>query len=154
MADNRPWAKIDTSFIMNPKWFRVERFIGERIEFANGKTDGTCYQLAIANALRTAREAHLASILYCAQNQTDGTFPVRAIKAIVSVTTADEETALTALFEVGMWINKPGGMAEVHDYLEHQTPALLTKKRSDAGKKGAATRWQNDGKTIPKRAML
>ena len=147
MSDNRHWAKIDTSYIMNPKWFRVERFIGDHIELANGKTDGTCHQLAIANALRTARESHLASILYCSQNQTDGVFPVRAIKAVASVVTSDEETALTALFEVGLWINLPGGMAEVHDYLEHQTPASLTKKRSDAGKKGAAARWQNDDKS-------
>ena len=147
MTDNRHWAKIDTSYIMNPKWFRVERFIGDHIELANGKTDSTCHQLAIANALRTARESHLASILYCSQNQTDGVFPVRAIKAVASVVTSDEETALTALFEVGLWINLPGGMAEVHDFLEHQTPASLTKKRSDAGKKGAATRWQNDGKS-------
>ena len=147
MSDNRHWAKIDTSYIMNPKWFRVERFIGDHIELANGKTDSTCHQLAIANALRTARESHLASILYCSQNQTDGVFPVRAIKAVANVVTSDEETALTALFEVGMWVNLPGGMAEVHDYLEHQTPASLTKKRSDAGKKGAATRWQNDGKS-------
>ena len=147
MTDNRHWAKIDTSYIMNPKWFRVERFIGDRIELANGKTDSTCHQLAIANALRTARESHLASILYCSQNQTDGVFPVRAIKAVANVVTSDEETALTALFEVGMWVNLPGGMAEVHDFLEHQTPASLTKKRSDAGKKGAATRWQNDGKS-------
>ena len=38
-------------------------------------------------------------------------------------------------------------MAEVHDYLEHQTPASLTKTRSEAGKKGAKARWQDDGKS-------
>ena len=146
MSDNRPWAKIDTSYMMNPKWFQVERAIGKSAVFANGKNGGTCHELAIANALRTARECHLASILYCAQNQTDGVFPVRAIKAIVSVTTEAEEAALTALFEVGMWVNMPGGMAEIHDFLEHQTSAALTRKRRDAGRKGAERRWQNDGK--------
>lgn len=147
MADNRPWAKIDTGYIMNPKWFQVERIIADGMALANGKTDGTCHQLAISNAVRCARDAHLASILYSAQNQTDGIFPVRAIKALVSVQTDEEEAAVTALFVVGLWINHPGGMAEVRDYLEHQTPASLAKKRSEAGKKGAARRWDADGKS-------
>lgn len=92
----------------------------------------------------------MASILYCAQNVTDGLFPVRAIKAICAVQDETEEAAITALFESGMWINHPGGMAEVRDFLEHQTPSSslkeLTEKRREAGKKGAAARWQNDGK--------
>ena len=25
MADKRPYAKIDTGYMMNPKWFRVRR---------------------------------------------------------------------------------------------------------------------------------
>ena len=144
MADNRPWAKIDTGYILNPKWFEIERYLHDN---ANGKTDGTCHELAIANAVRTAREAHLASILYCAQNQTDGVFPVRAIKALVTVASDMEELAITALFEVGMWLNQAGGMAEVRDYLEHQPPASLSRKRSEAGKKGAAGRWQKHGKS-------
>ena len=162
MADSRPWAKIDTGYMFNPKWFQVERELRETMAnsmasamaSANGKTDklpevchSVCHEVAISNALRCAREAHLASILYSAQNQTDGTFPVRAIKTIAGVQTEAEEAAITALFTVGMWRNLAGGMAEVHDYLEHQTPASLTKTRSEAGKKGAKARWQNNGKS-------
>lgn len=151
MADNRPWAKIDTGYILNPKWFQVERVITENPTVANGKsdskTDGTCHTRAIAGAVRCAREAHLASILYCAQNKTDGIFPVRAIKALIGVLTDEEEAAITALFEVGLWVNHPGGMAEVRDYLEHQTPAALSETRSAAGRKGAASRWGANSKT-------
>src|SRR5699024_9266927 len=105
-----------------------------------------CHELAITNAVRAAREAHLASILYCKQHNTDGIFPVRAIKSMIGVSTEEEEQALTALFEVGMWLNHAGGMAEVHDYLRHQTASDLTEKRRQAGKAGAAARWQRDGK--------
>lgn len=139
MADKRPFAKIDTGYILNPKWFQVEQYL--RSAMANAMP------IALANALRTAREAHLASILYCAQNMTDGVFPVRTIKALTVVTTDEEEAAITALFEVGLWINHPGGMAEVRDYLEHQTAATLAGKRSAAGKAGANARWQKDGKS-------
>ena len=140
MSDTRPWAKIDTGYMFNPKWFQVERELRENMAnsmasamaSANGKTDklpevchSVCHEVAISNALRCAREAHLASILYSAQNQTDGTFPVRAIKSLAGVQTEPEELAITALFSVGMWRNLPGGMAEVRDYLEHQTPAVL-----------------------------
>ncbi len=162
MSDTRPWAKIDTGYMFNPKWFQIERELRTKMAnsmasamaSANGKTDklpevchSVCHEVAISNALRCAREAHLASILYSAQNQTDGVFPVRAIKSLAGVQTEPEELAITALFSVGMWRNLPGGMAEVRDYLEHQTPASLTKTRSEAGRKGAKARWQNNGKS-------
>ena len=117
MADSRPWAKIDTGYILNPKWFQIERELRTKmansmasaIAVANGKTEelpsvchSVCHEVAISNALRCAREAHLASILYSAQNQTDGVFPVRAIKSLAGVQTEPEELAITALFSVGM----------------------------------------------------
>lgn len=86
-------------------------------------------------------QAHLTSILYSAQNQTDGIFPVDAIKMICMVNSEEDEAAITALFEVGLWINHPDGMAEVRDYLEHQTSAEQINARSEAGKAGAAARW-------------
>lgn len=146
MADPRPWAKIDAAYFHNPKWFQIERVLHASMPelMANGMANDMAS--AISGAMRVAREAHLASILYSAQHQTDGLFPIRAIKAMCMVTNDLEEAAITALFEVGMWIDHPGGMAEVHDYLEHQTPASLVKKRSEAGKKGAAARWGTDGK--------
>lgn len=141
MSDRRPFAKIDTGYMLNPKWFQVERHLRSRM--ANAMAP------ALANAVRVAREAHLASILYCAQNMTDGVFPVRTIKSIVTIQDEAEEAAISALFDVGLWINLPDGMAEVHDYLEHQTPAELIEKRSEAGKKGARARWQTDSKSHP-----
>ena len=96
---------------------------------------------AIQAALRTAMQAHLASILYSAQNQTDGVFPVDAIKMLCMIYSDEDEAAITALFEVGLWINHPDGMAEVRDYLEHQTSAKDIDARSEAAKKAAKARW-------------
>ena len=147
MSDRRPYAKIDTGYMLNPKWFQVERHLRANMATSDANANALAMAKRIASALRLAREAHLASILYCAQSMTDGLFPVRAIKALVTVQDEDEEAAITALFEVGLWINHPEGMAEVHDYLEHQTPAELAGKRSEAGRKGAQARWQTDGKS-------
>lgn len=129
MADKRPWAKIDTAYVLNPKWFAIQRAMQD------------AYANADALALKRAcMQMHFASILYCAQNQTDGLFPVSTIKALCDIRD-HEEPAVTALFESGMWINHPGGMAEVRDFLEHQMPATkadeISKKRRDA----ARARW-------------
>lgn len=133
MADKRPFAKIDTGYILNPKWFKVEQFLRS----AMAETLRTAPDVLLANAVRTAREAHLASILYCAQNQTDGMFPVRTIKALTVIQSEAEEAAITALFDAGLWINHKGGLAEVHDYLEHQMSAAQIQQKSNAGRIGA-----------------
>ncbi|MSS84516.1 hypothetical protein FYJ24_07005 [Actinomycetaceae bacterium WB03_NA08] len=135
MADKRAWAKIDTGYMLNPKWFHVERHLRSVLRSVE--------PIVIRNAIRTAREAHLASILYAAQNLTDGLFPVDTVKALAVVQTDEEEAAITALFEVGLWINHAGGMAEVHDYLEHQQSAEKAKQLSAAGRAAAEAKKAN-----------
>ena len=132
--DKRPWAKIDSGYLLNPKWFQIERILrsDERID----------ERIDIRSVVRSARDAHLASILYCAQNMTDGIFPVEVVKALATIR-EEEELGITALFEVGLWINEKGGMARVHDYLEHQTSAAKMKQLSEAGKAGAEGRKAN-----------
>ena len=133
MVDKRPFAKIDTGYHMNLKWYQIQRAMQDAMPNAMPN--------AIRHAMRLCRDAHHASILYCRQNGTDGMFPVAAIKLLVSVLDDEEDAALTFLFDSGMWINHPGGMAEVRDYLEHQTPSDEMKTRSDAARKAAKARW-------------
>lgn len=133
MADQRPFAKIDVGYHWNKKWFEIDRAL--RLAMPDALPS------ALRAAVRTARDAHHASILYCRTHATDGIFPVQAIKMTCGIFDEEEEAALTALFEVGMWINKPGGMAEVRDYLEHQTDSATTKTRSEAARKAAKARW-------------
>ena len=146
MVDKRPFAKIDTGYALNPKWFQVERAIRQHLveRPVERLVEQGVQRTVIRNAVRTAREAHLFSILYSAQNVTDGMFPVDVIKSLAVVQTDDEEAAITALFDVGLWINHPGGMAEVRDYLEHQTSSEKVKKASEdarnAGKISAEKR--------------
>ena len=142
--DKWQFAKIDVNWGMNPKWFQVERAIRNQIEDADANRMRIAMPTAqqeIRIALLEAQHLHLLSILYSVQFMTDGVFPVPAIKGLGR---CEHEEAVTALFEVGMWINLPGGMAEIHDFLKHQTSSHDIKNRSDAGKKGAAGRWGND----------
>ena len=142
--DKWQFAKIDVNWGMNPKWFQVERSIRDQIEDSDANRMRIAMPTAqqeIRIALLEAQHLHLLSILYSVQFMTDGVFPVSAIKGLGR---CEHEEAVTALFEVGMWINLPGGMAEIHDFLKHQTSSHDIKNRSDAGKKGAAGRWGND----------
>lgn len=133
MADNRPWAKIDVGYHWNRKWFEIERAMRDAMPDA--------LPIAVRHAVRAARDAHAASILYCRQGATDGLFPVQAIKAMAGIYEAEEDAALTYLFDSGMWVNHPGGMAEVRDFLEHQTDSDTTKQRSERARKAAEARW-------------
>lgn len=128
--DKRQYAQIDVGWYMNPKWFQVERAL--RLAMPDAMPD------ALLHALQDAKQLHLVSILYSAQARWDGRFPVEAVKSFAR---ASYEESVTALFEVGMWINHPGGMAEVHDYLQHQPSAAELDDASSKAKKAAAARW-------------
>lgn len=138
MSDRRYFAKMDVGYYSNPKWYKVERFLRTAMPDA--------LPIALRAAVRTAQTAHTASIYYCREHEVDGTFPVEAIKRIVGISSDEEELAVTALFEVGMWINKPLGEAEIHDFLEHQESVKQSRRRSEAAAKAAASRWKKDAK--------
>lgn len=156
--DKWQFAKIDVNLLMNPKWFQVERSIRDQMQSGDetrlpiemgyplGNPMGTPMgglMGRVRYALLEAQQLHLASILYSVQFLTDGVFPVGAIKSIVH---CENEEAVTALFEVGMWSNLPGGMAEIHDFLKHQTSSKTVKKAAEDGKKYAQKRWEkSDG---------
>lgn len=136
MVDKRPFAKIDTAYHMNLKWYKMQRAMQDAMPDAS--------PVALRHAVRLCRDAHHASILYCRQNGTDGVFPVAAIKILTNILDPEEDAALTYLFESGMWINHPGGMAEVRDYLDHQTPSEEMKSKSDSARKAARARWSKN----------
>lgn len=130
--DRRPFAQIDVGWYMNPKWFQVERFLRSAMPSA--------LPSALLHALQDAKQLHMTSILYSAQARWDGKFPVDAVKSFAR---SSHEEAVTALFEVGMWINHPGGMAEIRDFLAHQPSSKDLEAASDRAKKAAAKRWGN-----------
>src|SRR5690625_4935421 len=130
--DRRPYAQIDVGWYMNPKWFQVERFLRDAMPDA--------MQDALLHALQDAKQLHLTSILYSAQARSDGMFPVDAVKSFAR---AAYEESVTALFESGMWINHPGGMAEIRHFLKHQPSADELETASERGRKAAKTRWKN-----------
>ena len=135
--DSRIFTPLDVAYFQNPKWFKVERWLHENMPTAMP----TAMQTAVLVALREAREAHLQAICYCVQSRTDGMFPVAAIKGLARI---ENEEAITALFEVGLWINLPGGMAEVHDFLAHNQSAAELEEASRLGREKADRRWSKN----------
>jgi hypothetical protein len=115
MADKRAYFKVDVGYFTNPK-------------------------VAVVMAESTmAIILHLESIAYAAQHLTDGLVPIALIRRLVGA----EDSDATLLFDSGLWdATGRRGFAQVHHYLEHQRSADTAKQLSDAGRKGAAGRWQ------------
>lgn len=139
------WIKLDDGFLDHPKFLRAGPLAGY---------------------------LHIAALAWCNRNLTDGVIPRVQPARLVAWHTAndclnvdvvgrvaDYEEAVSwgvlvsRLLETGLWVERPDGDYEVHDYLEWQTSAEdirakrdgLSDKRRRAGKKGADSRW--NGKT-------
>ena len=134
----RPYAKIDVLWAQSPKWYAVDAYLREAFQSAMPGATKAEMQTAMQLALQNAMHMHFVSILYCAQNVTDGTFLVAAVKGIGRCV---YEESVDALFHSGLWENLPGGLAQVHDYLDYQTSAKARKEASERGRKKAESRW-------------
>lgn len=114
-----PWFKIDDGFWSHPKVIELS-------------------PSAVALWVRAGS--------YCAGHLTDG----EVKRATLRLLAADEADALE-LVACGLWDEVPSGWA-FHDWEDYQPPASATKekraelsrRRSQAGSKGAAKRWQPD----------
>jgi hypothetical protein len=92
------------------------------------------------------------ALSYCNRNMTDGRVPAGALRTLSRA----RRPALVAegLVAVGLWERTDDGSYQFHDYLDYQPSAAeirdqrdgLSRKRSEAGRKGAAKRWQDDSK--------
>ena len=116
MADKRAYFKVDVGYFTNPK------------------------VAAVMADSPTAIILHLESIAYAAQHLTDGRVPAKLVQRLVGADDADA----SRLLDARLWIDLGKGQVEVHHYLEHQRSAIEAKKLSDAGRKGAASRWQSE----------
>lgn len=120
-----PWFKVDDGFWSHPK---------------------------VLDLSNDALALWLKAGTYSAQHLTDG-FVKRAVVRMVGGT----DDAAEELVSAELWDIADGGY-QFHDWLRYQPSAEETRekraeisaKRSEAGAKGAASRWQNDGKTDSK----
>lgn len=115
-------------------WFKVD----DRI-FDNPK---------IAALSDRAKVSFFEGGTYCSRELTDGFIPAEKARSIARTPKALKELV------PHLWEPARGGYM-VHDYLKYNPTRervmaekeALNKTRSEAGKKGAAARWQMDGKT-------
>lgn len=118
MADKRAYFKLDVGYLTNPK------------------------VAAVGLQSPSAVLLHIGSIGYAAQHLTDGEVPVPLLLRLTGATSDDADL----LYASGLWeVGRQDGLAVVHDYLRHQRSADEVKNASDAGKKGAASRWGAKG---------
>lgn len=126
MADKRAFAQFDVGYLDNPKIMDV------------------------LDESPTAVLMHAASVLYCAQHLTDGVIASGPMQRKVGGSGADTRL----LIDKGLW-HLPGhecqfcpevedGKVYVHDYTEHNRTSEGVKRSVEAGKKGAAARWNKN----------
>ena len=103
----------------------------------------------IARLSDAAFRAYITSICYCARELTDGIISARKAKEYAGRPKVVQE--LTP----HLWEPRADGNLLVHDYLKYnptraealKAKAEISQHRSEAGKKGMASRWQGDNKT-------
>jgi hypothetical protein len=92
---------------------------------------------------------------WASKEMTDGRVPLSVLYEFGASTKEIED-----LVNSGLW-KQGDGIVEFHDWFEYQPTKIevlekrkkVSSKRSEAGKIGAATRWQNDGKRIAKKVL-
>ena len=110
-----PWVKLDDNFPRHPK------------------------VLGLSDA---GFRLYVTGLCYSAQYLTDGWVPQTAVMA--------GRRTVTELVTRGLWHEDPDGTGyTIHDYLTYQPSRdyveTLRQRRSDAGRKGARSRWNGTG---------
>lgn len=116
------WAKIDDQFFTNPKVIELSK---------------------------DAKLLYLSALTYCTGQLTDGIITPGALRVIAAMVDVSRDAA-AALQSAGLWEHHENGWL-IHDYHAYNPTAdeAKTRKqnvsqiRSEAGSKGAASRWQN-----------
>jgi len=112
-----PWAKLDDQFFFNRKVTQCDGY---------------------------ARSFHVAGIVYCSGQLTDGFVPKAAVTLVFGMTGFDFdkqmlEQVLEQLLDTGLWERCNGGY-QIHDYLEYnptREEAIATRDaRAEAGRRG------------------
>jgi hypothetical protein len=101
---------------------------------------------------------HVTALCQCAKNLTDGLVAERRLGIISAIVSRPIKGAVKELVEGGLWIDLGEGDYAIKDYLLYNPKGVdvkaardeVSRKRSEAGKLGAQSRWQNgkpDGKS-------
>lgn len=126
------WFKVDDGFYSSRKVLSIPR--GLRLE---------CIGLwTVAGA-------------WSSKEMTDGKVPEYVLEELGART-----AVVKKLVEVGLWIERDK-LYEFHDWRDYQPTKeevlerrqKVSKSRAEAGRKGAAARWQNDGKAMAKKDL-
>ena len=111
------WIRLDVGFARNPKVLGL-----------------------LATGEHTAVTAYVFGLLYCGEQGTEGFIPHSAL-LVLHASVVDAQ----ALCQAGLWIETENGW-QVNDWREYQPALDSARKRSDAARKAAQTRWKGKAK--------
>jgi hypothetical protein len=108
---------------------------------------------------KDAKLLYVAGLCFCSRNLTDGVLTAKSVKIVLLEIDA-KPRHVNELFEQGLWDRAADGYL-VHDYTDVNKPAEeikqrrkeISEARREAGKKGAAARWdksKSNGKSQSK----
>jgi len=128
------WFKIDDRFASHPKLERLREVVGD---------DHGAFAYAVATWTLMGVD--------CASRLTDGVFTLDRARRVVMLPQDAVERAIEALVSVGYFEAVGANQWAFHDWLEYQPTrdevearrADVSRKRSEAGKKGNEVRWGN-----------
>lgn len=120
------WVKIDDGFPEHPK--------------VGGLTD-------------RAFRVHLTALCYSSRNLTDGHLTTKSVRVLAAILGVSVKKSVEELTEAELWHRTHDGYV-INDYLQFNPSAEKVKEqrrrtseaRSQAGKLGAAAKWNTDGK--------
>lgn len=115
--------------------------------------DGFPEHLKVQGLSDRAFRLHIMALCFCARNLTDGRLSGKDVRVLGAILDASVTRAVDDLVAVELWHRTATGY-EINDYLEFNPSAEkvrgdrreLSKKRREAGTKGAQSRWGTDGK--------
>lgn len=93
----------------------------------------------IAPLSDAAFRLHVAGICYAARHLTDGIVPAVEVPRLVRAYRKTSLAALTA--EAALWVPRPGGDYEIHDYLDWNLSRAKVLERRENAAKLARKRW-------------
>jgi hypothetical protein len=109
--------------------------------------DGFAEHPKLVNLSDAAFRTHVSALCYASRNLTDGHVPAAVAKQF----TRNRRKPINDLVDAGVWARNGSHGFVIHDYLVYNEPrddvlkrrAEVSKIRSEAGKKGMASRWPN-----------
>jgi hypothetical protein len=96
----------------------------------------------VAGLTDAAFRLHVAGILYCARQMSDGLIPAEEVKRLVR---KPRQTSIDELLDRGLWVSILDGAYAIHDYLDwNDSRETILKRRAIATERKRRSRLRGE----------